>query len=156
MKTLLISLVLVGATAFAAHAETFTGSATSTITSSNVFAASAGKPVVENNINFAGQTIWASGKTTANKGTCANWTTPPGSIFDANGVCNYTDANGDAASILIGCDFAGKDMSQGNCWGGLLGTAGPHAGKSGTISWHFRAAADGKSGESKSVGQWND
>ena len=150
MKTFLIFLALAGATTVTARAESFTGTATSTVASSNMFPSPDGKPVVANTLAFTGQTIWASGKTTAIKGSCANWTTPPASIFQGNGVCNYTDSNGDTASILIGCDFAGKDMGEGDCWGGLQGAAGPHAGKSGTISWHFKA------GVSKSVGQWND
>ena len=105
---------------------------------------------------FTGQTMMASGKTLSNKGSCSEWTTPPGSIFQSNGVCNYTDSGGDTAAILIGCNWTNKEMTEGDCWGGLLGSAGPHAGKSGTISWHFKTSADGKTGTSQNVGQWND
>jgi hypothetical protein len=156
MKTLFIAFLLTGVAAIAAHAESFTGKSTSAPISSNTFPTPDGKSIISGTLSFSGQSVSASGKATTNKGTCNEWTTPPGSIFQANGVCNYTDSSGDTASILIGCDFANKEMNEGDCWGGIAGTAGPHAGKSGTISWHFKPSPDGKSGTSLSVGQWND
>jgi hypothetical protein len=156
MKSLVLALLLTGAAAVTANAESFTATSNSTMTSSNSFPSPDGKPVLELNLAFTGQTLMASGKALTNKGTCAEWSTPPGSIFQTNGVCNYTDSGGDTAAILMGCDFSNKDMTEGDCWGGLQGSAGPHAGKSGTISWHFKTAADGKTGTSQNVGQWND
>ena len=156
MKTSVIALLFSGAAVFSAHAESFTATTTSTITSSNTFQAGMGTPVRSVALSVTGQTVWAGGGTTTNKGTCMLWTAPPGSIFQTNGVCNYTESNGDTASLLAGCDYTNKDMTESNCWAGLTASAGPHAGKTGTISWHAKPSADGKSGTSQNVGQWND
>ena len=156
MKTFLIALLFASSAAVSAGAETFTGTTTSTTTSSNMFSPPGDKPVLAISLTFTGNTVMASGKTAATKGSCTEWTTPPGSIFQTNLVCNYTDSSGDAAALLAGCDYTNKDMTEADCWGGLQGSAGPHAGKTGTISWHVKLGADGKTGLSNNVGQWND
>jgi len=101
-------------------------------------------------------TTYADGRKVANTASCAQWTLRPGSSdFDTNGVCTYTEKNGDVASILFGCILDTKTQ-QGDCWGGLQGISGSRKDKTGTISWHSVSSADGKSGTATGVGRWND
>ena len=154
MKTFFIALLFAGTTAVATHAETFTGTTSATTVSSNSFTIAGDKPVAALSITFTGDITTAAGKAT-DKGTCTEWTTPPGSTFQTTLVCNYTDSTGDVAAVLAGCDYTTKDMSEADCWGGLQASAGPHANKTGTISWHIKLNGDGKTSTSQNVGQWN-
>jgi len=157
MKTIAIATLLAACAAVpAASAETFTFTSTSTTQNALVAPVPGGKPVQAAFLSGASHAVYASGRAVDNKFQCADWSSPPGSIFDAYGACNYVEPGGDTATILIGCDFATPDRLEANCWGGLEGIDGPHKGKSGTISWHAKTSADGKSGTSSGVGQWND
>jgi hypothetical protein len=155
MKTLFAAALLLGASGAAANAETFTFHSTGTVVNQVVAQPPGGeKPVVA--VFLVGKTTntWASGQTSKNDYSCANWTSTPGSIFDTYLACTFTDTNGDKASLIAGCDN-NKDMTEGDCWGGLNGLDGPHKGKTGTMAWHSKNNADGKTGDSWGTGQWN-
>lgn len=156
MKTLLAAVLLLGASSAAAKAETFTFSTTSTATNQIIAAVANDKPVVAAFATGSGQNVYASGKKTTDTFNCANWSATAGSIFQTYGACVYTELTGDQASIVIGCDFTNKAQTEADCWGGLTGTVGSVANKTGTISWHQKLGADGKSGTASGTGQWND
>ena len=156
MKTLILSALLLGGSAFAAQAESFTFTSKSTTTNSIIAPLPDTKPVVAGWLTTSGQTVYASGKTEASTGDCDQWTTPPGSTFQGNGVCALTTSAGDKYTIVFGCDFANKEMTEGACWGGLNGISGAHAKKLGVLSWTFKTNADGKTGGATGTGQWGD
>ena len=156
MKILLVSVLMVGVSALAAQAESFTFTSTSTLLNSAAFAAPGETPVLAAFVDSKSKTTYAGGKVETNDASCASWSAPPASIFQTNGVCNFTTAGGEKASILFGCNPRSKDQTESDCWGGLLGVTGARAGKSGTISWHQKLNADGKGGAANGVGQWND
>ena len=87
MKTLILSALLLGGSAVAAQAETFTFTSTSTTTGAIVAPISDQKPVTAGWLTSSGQTVYASGKTETSTGDCDQWSTPPGSTFQGNGVC---------------------------------------------------------------------
>ena len=157
MNAILVALIALGATASAASAETFTFTSTST-TQNAVVAPVAGsdKPVQAAFITGASKATYASGKPTTNPCPCANWSSTPGSIFDSYGACTYTEPGGDTASIVAGCSYTNKERTEADCWGGLNGLGGPHKGKTGSMSWHNKTSADGKTGAAVGTGQWND
>ncbi len=155
MKTLVLSIILAGVSVGTASAETFTFTSKSTVANQIVAPTTGGPPVAAVFISGTSETIFASGKKGSNIFNCAQWSSTPGFVFMTVGACTFVDQNGDKASIISGCDFTNKDQSQQNCWGGLTGLTGAVAGKSGTISWHATNNADGKSGSSAGVGQWN-
>jgi len=156
MKTIIFALLALGVSYSAANAETFTFSSTSTLGDAVTAVMADGKPVTAAFLSGKSQATYASGRSTTNTFQCANWSAAPGSVFDAFGACTYVEAGGDTASIVVGCDYTAKDQSQSDCWGALSSQDGPHKGKSGTIAWHAKLNADGKTGVSTGTGQWDD
>lgn len=155
MRTLLLSILLLGASAVTANAESFTFTSTSTGSNQIVAPITGGKPVTSGSLAGTSQVTYASGKKTTNTFNCNNWSTPPGSLFQGNGACLFSEPGGNQASIVSGCDFTNKDQSESDCWGALTGMAGAWANKTGTISWHAKTSADGKTGTASGTGQWN-
>jgi hypothetical protein len=154
MKPIILAALLLGGSALAANAEsfTFTGSGT-TINAMSVTAPDGSAVVAAFNSGKA-QLTYASGKTVTSTSTCEQHSTPPPvGVFQQMGECNLTDPTGNS-SILFGCNPS-KDKAAANCVGGLWGTAGAYAGKSGTLSWHATSSADGKSATFTGTGQWN-
>jgi hypothetical protein len=154
MKSILISLLLVGASALAAQAETFTFTSVGTTQNAINAPVLGDKPVMAVFIETKATITYASGKAATNLGHCASWSTTPGSTFEIDGACVDTESNGDQDSIVYGCDYADKERTKADCWGYLTGMSGGLAGKSGTISWHQSISPDGK-GAANGVGQWN-
>jgi len=156
MKTLIVAIITLGVTASAASAETFTFTSTSTLQNAVVAPVKDAKPVQAAFITGTTKATYASGRATTNTFQCADWSSTPGSLFDAYAACTYTEPGGDTASIVAGCDYANKEQTEADCVAGLNGLDGPHKGKSGTMSWHAKTSADGKTGSSAGTGQWND
>jgi len=100
--------------------------------------------------------VYSGGQKVSSTASCAQWTLRPGSSdFDTNGVCTYTEKNGDVSAIIFGCLLDAKTQ-QADCWGGLQGISGSRKDKTGTISWHSTPGADGKTSTAAGVGLWND
>ena len=155
MRALILSILLAGGAAASVHAESFTFTSTSTVANMVVAENPGGPPVVAVFVTGPSQTTYASGKKGTNTFSCASWSATPGSIFKVYGACTFVDQNGDKASIISGCDYANKDQTEQDCWGGLTGLSGSVAGKTGTMSWHSVNNKDGKTGGASGTGQWN-
>lgn len=153
MRTLVLATALAGGLAFGVQAETFT------LTSTGSGIAQVTTPGPNGTIRFAGVaaikgTTTMAGKTLAHSGQCASWPSLAGDIFQSHGMCAISDASG-AFYVRYGCNPAKEPMSD-NCVGGIWGTGGAYAGRSGTAAWHSRGAPDGKSSISEGAGQWGD
>lgn len=154
MKSIFAVALVAAGVGFGANAETFTFSSTATDV------ARVAVPGMNNSVQFAGVanisgTTSMGAKTLTTTGQCASWpATPPVGIFQDYGMCTASDPGG-TFYIRYGCNPA-KEPMQDNCVGGLWGTGGVYAGRTGTLSWHGRAAADGKGGTSDGAGQWGD
>jgi len=95
---------------------------------------------------------YASGQRVTSPNKCASWSAPPTSGFATNGICTFSEGDGEQSTIQFSCqtDATGQD-----CWGGLRGVTGKRSGKSGTISWRQTANPDGP-GTAAGTGMWND
>ena len=154
MKTMILAALFMGGSALAAHAESFTFTGAGTATNTISVTAPDGSPVAAAFNSGKAQLTYASGKTVTSTSTCEQHSaSPPVGIFRQLGECNITDPTGNS-SILYGCNPT-KDMAAANCVGGLWGTSGAYAGKSGTITWHSTVSADGKTATFTGTGQWN-
>ncbi|HEY2662237.1 MAG TPA: hypothetical protein VGI79_21150 [Caulobacteraceae bacterium] len=156
MKTLLLSILLLGASAATANAETFTFTSSAQTTNLLVVPVAGGNPVISQFSTGTSATTYASGKKSTTTNNCAGWSAAPGSPFTATGICIFTEANGDKASIQWSCIATNKEQTAANCWGGLTGMAGARENKTGTITWHQWPNADGKTGAASGAGLWND
>lgn len=101
------------------------------------------------------QIAYSSGQKATQKFKCASWSTAPGSGFSVDGVCEFTEGTNDKGSLQFACTSDEKTRSS-DCWGGVRGTAGRFAGKTGNITWHQVDSADGKTGTAQGVSMWND
>jgi hypothetical protein len=153
MKSMLVAALFAASLGGAAQAETFT------FTSNATSVAGVTVPGPNNTTRAAGVSTFTGslimgGKTLTNSGQCAAWPSLPGDIFQSHGQCTFSDATG-AGFLRYGCN-PGKTDAEANCVGGLWGTGGAYAGRSGSMAWHGKAAADGKSTTSVGAGQWGD
>jgi hypothetical protein len=153
MKSMLSAALVAASLGGVAQAETFTFSnATSGFVSVTV-------PGPNNTTRIAGVsdfkgTTTMSGKSVATSGKCAVWPSLPADIFQSHGQCTLTDGNG-AGYIRFGCN-PGKTAMDDDCVSGIWGTGGAYAGRHGTLAWHNKVAADGKSSSAEGAGQWGD
>jgi len=154
MRTLVLAAVLAGGLVFGVHAESFTFTSTGSNTSE------ISTPGPNGSVRIAafgvskGVTSYVGGKNMTTENTCASWPSQPGDLFASHGMCTFSDASG-TGYIRFGCN-PDKDPVQANCVGGLWGTGGAYAGRSGTLAWHAKSAADGKTAEFAGGGQWGD
>jgi hypothetical protein len=154
MKTMILVALLMGGSALAAHAESFTFTGSGTGTNAVSVTAPDGAVVTAGFNSGKAQLTYASGKTVTSTSTCEQHSaSPPVGIFQQLGECNLSDPNGNS-SVLYGCNPT-KDKAAENCVGGLWGTSGAYAGKSGTLSWHGTVSPDGKTSMFNGTGQWN-
>ena len=154
MMRLILAAVLVAGPALVAQAETFTFTGTGTNTNQIAIQTPNGAPLTAAFGTSKTQTTYAGGKTVTIDSTCANWPAIPGDIFREHGMCTFTDSTG-AGYIRFGCNPA-KEAMESNCVGGIWGSSGVYAGRSGTMAWHGKPAPDGKSGLIAGAGQWGD
>jgi hypothetical protein len=151
-----IASLALGCIASVANAGTFTFTSTSHTANSLTVSEGMTTPVSANFITGEGVTTYAGGQKVDSTSSCAGWTVAPGTTpFNSNGICTFTEKNGDKATIVFGC-IDNMKTQQSDCWGGLRGTAGSRKDKTGTISWHGHPSADGKAGMAAGTGQWND
>ena len=154
MRTIILAALFLGGSALAANAESFTFTGTGTGTNAISVTAPDGAVVTAGFNAGKAQLTYASGKTVTSTSTCEQHSaTPPIGIFQQYGECTLSDSNGNS-SVLYGCTPT-KEAGAENCVGGLWGTSGAYAGKSGTLSWHGTVSADGKTGAFTGTGQWN-
>jgi hypothetical protein len=155
MKTLLLAALLVGGSALAAHAESFTFKANSTLGAGVQVMGEDGKPIGGGTLTGTGETVMASGKHTQMSYICEGHTALPGGIFESLGVCTVKDDAG-AFYELYGCNPTNKTRTETDCWAGMVGTDGAYKGQHGTNSWHSKDNADGKTSVAWGQGGWND
>ena len=151
MKTIVMSVALVCAAG--AHAESFTVKSTTKALQSITVPNGASTSSAGFN-EFESQVTYASGQKATNKGNCAAWSAPPGSIFTAEGICKWSEGR-DEATMAFSCV---EDMkaNTGDCWGAMRGGAGKYAGKTGTISWHEKYSSESNTRTAVGTGLWND
>jgi hypothetical protein len=155
MKTLILAALLVGGSALAVQAESFTFRAVGTAPNSVMVTGEDGKPIGGVFLTGSADTDMASGKKLRQAYTCEEHTALPGGIFSYLGVCKVSDETG-AFYELFGCNDANKAMTESDCWAGATGTDGAYKGRHAHLSWHAKASADGKSGETLGQGAWGD
>ncbi|HEV7159154.1 MAG TPA: hypothetical protein VGN38_12415 [Caulobacteraceae bacterium] len=153
MKTFALAAALAAGLAFGAQAETFTFSNTGILGASVVIPGPNGAVRIAGVADFKGPTVMA-GRSLPTDDHCASWPALPGDIFETHGQCTFSDPTG-AGYVRFGCNPA-KAPTEANCVGGIWGTAGAYAGRSGTLAWHNKVSADGKSATAEGAGQWGD
>jgi hypothetical protein len=152
MKSGFSAGLLICALAGSAAAETFTFNSTSTTVNSISVATGPSDAIGAGFIEGQSQVTYASGRRGTTQNKCASWSAPPASGFSVNGLCTFSEGDGEEATIQFSCqtDATGQD-----CWGALRGVSGKRSGKSGTISWRQSANPDG-AGAAAGTGMWND
>jgi hypothetical protein len=150
MKRIVLAALMLGVSAVAAHAESFTFTSAGQAAGPPVAGVGAdGKPTASSHLTAVTDITYASGAKSTAQTKCASTAGSAG----VSGQCDYTEANGDAASIAFTC-MGAADGSQADCKGTMNGTAGARQGKTGTIMWHQTGTPDGKSAATGS-GAWN-
>lgn len=154
MKTFILAALLLGGSALAVHAETFTFNGTGTPTNQLTVPGPNGTTRTAGFNVSKGVTTLASGKALPTDSTCAAWPSGPGDLFQSHGMCTFSDSTG-AGYIRFGCNPAKEAMEE-NCVGGIWGTSGAYAGRSGSMAWHGKSSTDGKTATFAGAGQWGD
>jgi hypothetical protein len=154
MKTAFAALLL-GLSATAAQAETFTFTSSFTSVSQIAVPVAGSKSMFLATRNLSTLT-YASGKKTTLSGTCAGWSAPSGSTSAVTGICTFSEDAASEATASISCNWTDAKQTQADCWGQMTGMSGHWQGKTGTISWHQIIGSDGKGGTSSGVGMRND
>jgi hypothetical protein len=151
MKLLLITALLASA-ACAAHAETFTFTTTGKAIDYLALppAMSGGRAEGAQVFTASTLTTFADGKKQVTNGKCSTWYLPPGSQFEASGVCVYNEEKAPLYAVQYSCETPEKGGAGANCWGKLIGQSGPWKGRTGTIGFF-----NGVDGSSRGTGQWN-
>jgi hypothetical protein len=149
-----VASIAFGLIATAASAASFTFTGTLTSTDSLMVNTGEPTPIVAGFSTGASSAVYSTGEKRTSKSTCAAWTVPPGTPFTSNGICTFTESNGDQSSIIFGC-FDDNKTGASDCWGGLRGISGGTTGQTGTIVWHQVRSTDGKTGNVNGTGQWN-
>jgi len=153
LKIIVAAAALLCASAIVAHADTFTISGTGQIQNQVTATGTDGKPIGALYGTSTGQQTYASGMRTPLKGQCVQWSAAPGTGFTTDGICMGSDSMG-TYSLVFGCLGDAKGAVA-DCWGGLQGTGGGYANKTGTESWHSTLSADQKTISFNGVGMWN-
>jgi hypothetical protein len=150
LRVAVLAAFAIGVAAPAANAaETFTF--TSTVKSNDVAMSTApgAKPVFGGTADVTSKTTFADGKVLQSSGKCANWSAPPGSIFDTTGSCALGDASGELYTVQFSCATDAAKAPEANCWALLIGTGGAWKGKTGMATYRTDASS------AHGVGMWN-
>jgi hypothetical protein len=150
MKRIVLAALMLGVSAMAAHAESFTFTSAGQSAGPPVMGTGAdGKPTATSHLTATTDITYASGAKSTAQTKCVS----TGGSAGISGQCDFSEPSGDAASIAFTCTGA-ADGSQADCKGAMSGTAGARQGKTGTIMWHQTGTPDGKSSAAGS-GAWN-
>lgn len=152
MKKVLLATAILCASAMAAHAESFTFTATNKTTSS-IVVPMPGSVAAASTADGEATTTFASGKTDKSTSKCAIQTRPPGDQFAATGVCNATSDRGNFG-ITFACQNADQAKFTSMCWGVLVGLSGDYKGKSGALSWTSTGNAEQSGNTGAGGGAW--
>ena len=138
-----------------AHAETFSFTSTSEVTSQVSIPLANG--VMAGSAWIKGNSSRVSSKTGESTSTfvCASHTNRPSELYNLVNMCDVTEKDGGTFGILAGCNFLNKERTESNCIGGLFGKTGVYKDRRGTISWHIKQNAEGKAA-STGAGVWNE
>lgn len=148
---LIAALAIIGATTSAtaqAGGVTFTFSSTSNAPTALGGDGKNGVPY--SGMHWTGSSMGqtSTGAKTKTKFSCVMMTQPPrDSLFQAHMLCDVTADDG-SYSAAMGCSFMDAAKQETSCIGGLYGTGGAYAGRSGSITNHA------KGGVSSGTGQW--
>jgi hypothetical protein len=153
MKLIATSFAVLVASAFAAHADSFTFSGNSKITNEVGGPVAGGKPVGANFSEGSNKTVYASGKKANSTYQCASWSASPASIFSGEGVCVVTEGDG-KFSVAFSCQSMDDKGNLSDCWGRLTGMTGSYMNKTGMASWRGTRSEDGKL-SAAGTGSWN-
>lgn len=152
MKKILLATAVLCASAFAAHAESFTFEGTNKTTGS-IVVPMPGSVAASSTSDGSATATFASGKTEKSTTKCAVQTRPPGDQFAATGVCNSTADKG-TFGITFACQNADKAKFTSMCWGVLVGLSGDYKGKSGALSWTSTGNAEMSGNTASGGGAW--
>lgn len=156
MRSLLILSIALPLVTTAAQAETFTFTGTVNPAAGTRIAAPGpmGKPIVGGSVKVEIDMVWASAGKSHATYDCIVFSAPPASGQTIQGVCAATETDGGKHSVLFNC-LADEKSPQSDCWGRIAYSSGKKEGKVGTMSWHDRLNADGKSITSVGAGNLN-
>jgi hypothetical protein len=139
----------------AAQAETFTFTGTVIPAGKRIAAPGpTGEPIVGARVTAEFDMDWASVGRTRAAYDCIVFSAPPASGQTIQGVCDASETDGGKYSLLFTC-LADEKRPESDCWGRIAYSAGKRAGKVGTMSWHDRLNADGKTITSVGAGNLN-
>jgi hypothetical protein len=154
MKFLAVSMAALLTSVVSAQAESFTVSGSSQVTN-HVGGMVAGGHEVEATFSTGqDKVVYASGKKTSGKFSCAQWSATAGSMFQSDGMCTV-DEGADQFTVSYVCQVLDSKSNGADCWGRLTGTGGTLANKAGSAVWHGVDSADHKSGTFSGTGMWN-
>src|SRR5579863_3976948 len=153
MKSIVLAALLVSGSMLSAQAETFMFSGATTAVNGVTVKTPRGATIGGGYSEGRGTTTYAGGKTVDSSSRCLGWSGPPGDIF-SHVVCTVSDPTG-TAEVSARCLPDVKIATEQSCTGGIWGTGGAVAGRTGTLTWHSKAAPDGKTGAYNGVGQYN-
>lgn len=152
MKSLITAAMLLSASPFTAHAETFTfilhGDTTGTIV---VPDPSGGAPATAITQKGTFDIVSANGTKRDGTFTSASWSTGDREL-PLRGIGQQTDPTG-TLGVTYAC-AADKAATTGDCWARVVGETGAYKGRTGTSSWHF--SIKGTKDTTTGVAQLND
>ncbi len=154
MKLLAISIAALFVSVVSAQAESFTVSGSSQTTNRVGGTVAGGHDVWASFSTGQDKIVYASGKKSSGKFSCAEWSAPAGSMFQSDGICTV-DEGSDQFTVSYVCQVLDAKSNSADCWGRLTGTGGSVANKAGTAVWHGVDSADHKSGTFSGAGMWN-
>jgi hypothetical protein len=155
MRSLLVLSLVVPLVTTVAQAETFTFAGTVNPAGKRIGAPGPmGKPIVGASVTAEFDMVWASTGRTRAVYDCIVFSAPPASGRTIQGVCAATETDGGEYSLLFSC-LADEKGPESDCWGRIAYSAGEKKGRVGTMSWHDRLNADGKSIASVGAGNLN-
>jgi hypothetical protein len=146
----LVAALAVACVATGAQAESFTGTYNSDPVHLVMVPASQGSPA-QGGAAWKGVSTatYKSGATSTSNYSCIGWLTP-GQATNNSAVCEASDNATDTWSAYILCAADPTDATKpGTCWGGLVGTGGKYAGRTGQFVQH------GTNTSGTSEGAWN-
>jgi hypothetical protein len=155
LTTALLAAALAAACALPAYAETFSLTGTSTRGATVAGVAPDGTQVVSLMSTGVADLVTDGTKKSKTTTTCSTWTAEPGSVFATRAVCNGKDADGAENSVVLGCINTNAAKTESTCWGPMTGVSGRLAKKTGSITFHVKQSADGKTSTIVGAGFWN-
>ena len=154
MKFIAISIAALAVSVVSAQAESFTVTGTSQVTNSVSGMVAGAREIGATFSTGQDKLVYASGKKSTGKFSCAQWSAPAGSMFQVEGICTV-DEGADQFTVGYSCQMLNPKSNAADCWGRLTGTGGTVAHKTGTATWHGVDNPDHKSGTFSGAGMWN-